>query len=180
MQVLVTTRLRSEPAPRRPRCPHPSRYRRQLQLLRCSDTDDKRTGRGAAARERRPRPGWSRAPAPPPPMSALTSSTPAAGELDLPVEGMTCASCVLRVEKALSRVDGVSEANVNLATERARVRFDPTVASLDQLRLAVEKAGYKLREPATNKNYQPSTSTSAAEGQGTRPTHDAHDLERQR
>jgi len=43
----------------------------------------------------------------------------------LPVEGMTCASCVLRVEKALKNVDGVQEANVNLATEKVTLKYDP-------------------------------------------------------
>ena len=48
---------------------------------------------------------------------------PSAATLDLTIEGMTCASCVSRVEKALERVPGVIEANVNLATERASVRY---------------------------------------------------------
>ncbi|MGH2446531.1 MAG: heavy-metal-associated domain-containing protein, partial [Candidatus Limnocylindria bacterium] len=48
-------------------------------------------------------------------------------ELTLPVLGMTCASCVNRIERFLSGADGVAEANVNLATERATVRFDPAV-----------------------------------------------------
>ena len=48
---------------------------------------------------------------------------PSAPSLDLTIEGMTCASCVNRVENALKRVPGVLEANVNLATERASVRY---------------------------------------------------------
>ncbi|MBA3773470.1 MAG: copper-translocating P-type ATPase [Ramlibacter sp.] len=60
-----------------------------------------------------------------------------------PVEGMTCASCVARVEKALSAVPGVGEASVNLATEMATVKADKGVA-LDLLRGAVEKAGYSV------------------------------------
>ena len=48
-------------------------------------------------------------------------STPNLHTLNLPVEGMTCASCVLRVEKALKKVDGVLGANVNLATEKVSV-----------------------------------------------------------
>ncbi len=68
-------------------------------------------------------------------------------ELALPVAGMTCASCVRRVEKALGRVDGVAEANVNLATEQAHVTYDPALASLDQLRAAVAAAGYELGQP---------------------------------
>ncbi|HLU34873.1 MAG TPA: copper ion binding protein, partial [Thermomicrobiales bacterium] len=59
-----------------------------------------------------------------------------------PVEGMTCASCVRRVEKALEKVDGVSEVNVNLANETASVAMSEGV-SADDLRKAVEKAGYK-------------------------------------
>ena len=65
-------------------------------------------------------------------------------EVTFPVTGMTCASCVRRIEKALGRVDGVSEANVNLATEKAHVVFDPALASVDQMRAAVEKAGYAI------------------------------------
>ncbi|MBC8164144.1 MAG: copper-translocating P-type ATPase [Roseiflexaceae bacterium] len=66
------------------------------------------------------------------------------GELTLPITGMTCASCVNRVEKALNKVGGVNAASVNLATEKATVRFDPAVANLSQLTAAVEKAGYAV------------------------------------
>ena len=69
---------------------------------------------------------------------------PISGEMTLPVEGMTCASCVRRIEKALGKVEGVQSANVNLATEKAHVRFDPAKAGLDQFKAAVERAGYKL------------------------------------
>jgi len=62
-----------------------------------------------------------------------------------PVEGMTCASCVNRIERYLRKVDGVVEANVNLATETAAVRFDPDRVDLDVLRSAVEAAGYEAR-----------------------------------
>ena len=65
-------------------------------------------------------------------------------EVSFPVEGMTCASCVRRVERALEKTPGVESANVNLATERATVRFDTTSTSLDTLRSAVEKAGYTV------------------------------------
>ena len=70
------------------------------------------------------------------------------GTLTLPVEGMTCASCVLRVEKALRKVDGVSLATVNLATEQTTVTFDPLRVSVDSLRRAVADAGYRLGEPS--------------------------------
>jgi Cu+-exporting ATPase len=69
----------------------------------------------------------------------------------LPVEGMTCASCVNRIERFLGKTDGVLEASVNLATERATVLVDPRVAGRDELVAAVEAAGYDVRAeiPAT-------------------------------
>jgi P-type Cu+ transporter len=77
-------------------------------------------------------------------------STVPNGEITLPITGMTCASCVRRVEKALHKTDGVLEASVNLATEKASVRFDPAVANVAHLTAAVEKAGYGVgaRPPA--------------------------------
>ncbi len=68
--------------------------------------------------------------------------------LQLPVEGMTCASCVLRVEKALQRVEGVASVSVNLATERATLKVDPGRTDLRELARAVEEKGYKLLLPA--------------------------------
>jgi len=69
-------------------------------------------------------------------------------QLTIPVEGMTCASCVRRVERALKKVPGVSEATVNLASERATVQFLPGQVAIADLRRAVENAGYRLREIA--------------------------------
>lgn len=69
--------------------------------------------------------------------------------LSMPVEGMTCASCVARVEKALNNVPGVQSANVNLATERATVTFDPAKADQLVLAAAVEEVGYKLGTSST-------------------------------
>ena len=66
--------------------------------------------------------------------------------VEIPVTGMTCASCVRRVEKALGRVEGVSEASVNLATEKARVAFDPEASGPQELKAAVENAGYGVRD----------------------------------
>jgi P-type Cu+ transporter len=63
----------------------------------------------------------------------------------MPVEGMTCASCVNRITRYLSKVDGVEQANVNLATERATVRFDPARTNVSALGAAVEAAGYVAR-----------------------------------
>ena len=69
-------------------------------------------------------------------------------EAILPIEGMTCASCVRRVEKSLATVPGVADASVNFATEQAVVRFDPVTTTLGDLRAAVEKAGYRVGEGA--------------------------------
>ena len=80
-------------------------------------------------------------------MKESTDKSPGSTKLSLPVQGMTCASCVLRVEKALKRVEGVTEAAVNLATERATVTFDPTRTTVNQLRAAVEDSGYSLLVP---------------------------------
>ena len=64
----------------------------------------------------------------------------------LPVAGMTCASCVGRVERALRKVPGVVAASVNLAAQTASVEYLPGVASVDHLRAAVEGAGYTVPE----------------------------------
>ncbi|WP_083222747.1 heavy metal translocating P-type ATPase [Ensifer sp. LC163] len=71
------------------------------------------------------------------PGNALTAS--------IPVEGMTCASCVARVEKAIRAVPGVTSASVNLATERADVRFDGTTKTADIVK-AIENSGYGAAE----------------------------------
>ena len=67
----------------------------------------------------------------------------ASATLDLGVDGMTCASCVGRVERALRKVPGVQDASVNLATESARVVFQPGEQMEAQLRRAVRDAGYQ-------------------------------------
>ncbi len=89
-------------------------------------------------------------------MSVQSSSSPlAAGgrapepvEVTLPIEGMTCASCVNRIERFLRKTDGVQEATVNLATERATIRFLPTVTGRAELVQAIEAAGYEVRGSA--------------------------------
>jgi P-type Cu+ transporter len=65
--------------------------------------------------------------------------------LDIGIGGMTCASCVSRVERALKKVPGVSEASVNLATESARIVFAPSEQMEARLRRAVRDAGYEPR-----------------------------------
>ncbi|WP_414650781.1 heavy metal translocating P-type ATPase [Ensifer sp.] len=65
--------------------------------------------------------------------------------IDLAIEGMTCASCVARIEKALRAVPGVSDASVNLATERAAVRVTRGIATAAALEEAVRAAGYDAK-----------------------------------
>ncbi|WP_423821115.1 heavy metal translocating P-type ATPase [Salinisphaera sp. SPP-AMP-43] len=88
---------------------------------------------------------------------------PQAEEIEFRVDGMTCGACVSRVEKKLSRVDGVIEATVNLTTERARVRYLAGATDRETLFACVEKAGYTpvaLDEPAA---AEPSDEPSEAE-----------------
>src|SRR5947207_8049639 len=74
-----------------------------------------------------------------------------AAEVTLDIGGMTCASCVARVERTLKKVPGVAGAAVNLATERATVSYDPMQAGVAELVAAVEKAGYEA-EPRTEES----------------------------
>lgn len=76
-----------------------------------------------------------------------------AAPIELSIDGMTCASCVARVEKALKKVPGVQQANVNLATEQAWVEADTTV-SADKLIQAIRKAGYDAQLQTTTTTEQ--------------------------
>ena len=71
---------------------------------------------------------------------------PVTAELDLPITGMTCANCVGRVERALSKVGGVLSASVNLASERAHIQYLPATTTPGQLKAAVREAGYGVLE----------------------------------
>jgi Cu+-exporting ATPase len=78
-------------------------------------------------------------------MTTEPTRSPAAAEIQLPIEGMTCASCVNRIERFLRKTDGVEDATVNLATEMATIRYLPDVAARNDLVSAVEAAGYDVR-----------------------------------
>ncbi|WP_438006452.1 heavy metal translocating P-type ATPase [Sorangium sp. So ce321] len=69
-----------------------------------------------------------------------------ARRVDLPIEGMTCAACVRRIERALLATGGVRDAKVNLVTRSATITFDPAAASTSALVAAVERAGYSVPE----------------------------------
>ncbi len=69
-------------------------------------------------------------------------------DIELSVEGMTCASCAARVEKVLNRHPGVEQAGVNFAANRARVTYYPQSVTLDELSSAVEEIGYRIAPAA--------------------------------
>src|SRR5215208_3179601 len=71
--------------------------------------------------------------------------------VDLPVTGMTCAACAARIERSLNKAEGVEEASVNLATERATVRFDPRVTAVDRIVETIRDAGYDAIVPDASK-----------------------------
>ncbi len=68
--------------------------------------------------------------------------TPVVDEFEIGVEGMTCASCTARVERALNKLPGVIDASVNLASERATVRYLPASVGPDELAAVIEDTGY--------------------------------------
>ena len=70
----------------------------------------------------------------------------------LDIGGMTCASCVSRVEKALNKIPGVEAASVNLATEQARVRVQKGTSSLAEIIKLVQKTGYEAKESSIRGN----------------------------
>ncbi|HET9345334.1 MAG TPA: heavy metal translocating P-type ATPase [Candidatus Limnocylindrales bacterium] len=75
----------------------------------------------------------------------MTDSPTAPTTTTLPIEGMTCASCVNRIERFLRKTPGVTEATVNLATEMATIHYLPDTAGRAELVAAIEAAGYELK-----------------------------------
>src|ERR671921_1692668 len=71
-----------------------------------------------------------------------TNSKEQLARINIPVTGMTCASCVRRVERALSKKEGVAEASVNLAAEKATVEYITGEVEPRDLEKAIEGAGY--------------------------------------
>ncbi|HDL4939025.1 TPA: copper-translocating P-type ATPase, partial [Pseudomonas aeruginosa] len=76
-------------------------------------------------------------------MATTSSAGAQAAAISLPIEGMTCASCVGRVEAALAKVEGVASVSVNLATERADIRLNRPVDRMALIQ-AIEKVGYDV------------------------------------
>lgn len=67
-------------------------------------------------------------------------------EIQLPVEGMTCSSCASRISRSLNKLDGVADAEVNLASAEATVRFDPAALDLPEITARIEKLGFSVPE----------------------------------
>ena len=72
----------------------------------------------------------------------------------IPIEGMTCTSCVARITRSVRKVGGVTSVRVDLASDSATVTFEPDHASLGVVVAAIERSGYLARvegaEPATD------------------------------
>ncbi len=69
-----------------------------------------------------------------------------AKEVIIPIEGMTCAACSAASERHIKKLEGIAEANVNFATEKARVIYDPSKTRISEIKNAIVKAGYKPLE----------------------------------
>ncbi|GEO81642.1 heavy metal translocating P-type ATPase [Pararhodospirillum oryzae] len=92
-------------------------------------------------------------------MTHDTTASSGGSPVDLVITGMSCAACASRLERVLGRVPGVREASVNLATERARVRIDGGEARMDDLVVAVSRAGFGAH-PVPDPSSRPEGSAS--------------------
>jgi len=78
----------------------------------------------------------------------------ATASLELPIQGIECASCVQKIEKALLQTRGVTKAVVNLATEKANVGYLPSETSIKEIKRAIESTGYKVLELAPSEEVE--------------------------
>ena len=65
-------------------------------------------------------------------------------ETSMQITGMTCAACATRIEKGLKKMDGVEEANVNLALEKSVIRYDPEKVSTQDFEKKIQDLGYDV------------------------------------
>lgn len=72
----------------------------------------------------------------------------------IPIEGMTCAACARTVERVTKKLPGVSEANVNFATEKLIISYNDSIVSSTDIEAAIKKAGYKVSIESKNKSFQ--------------------------
>lgn len=75
-----------------------------------------------------------------------TGYTASMDRVRLDIEGMTCSACAARVEKALKKVEGIGEVNVNIATNKATIEYLSSETNIKEMQLAVENAGYKAQK----------------------------------
>lgn len=75
-----------------------------------------------------------------------TGYTASMDRVRLDIEGMTCSACAARVEKALKKVEGIGEVNVNIATNKATIEYLSSETNIKEMQLAVENAGYKAKK----------------------------------
>ncbi|HEX2756729.1 MAG TPA: heavy metal translocating P-type ATPase, partial [Candidatus Limnocylindrales bacterium] len=87
-----------------------------------------------------------------PPSTSPPTASPVV-EVELPIAGMTCASCVNRIERFLTKSDGVESASVNLATEVATIRYLPEQTGRADLTRTIAAAGYDLKPPPTDEEH---------------------------
>ncbi len=80
--------------------------------------------------------------------------------IKLKIKGMTCASCVTRIERALKKLPGVLDASVNLATEKAKVDFEPGKTGVPVIKAAIRKLGYEPLELAAPSKNESATGES--------------------
>ena len=74
---------------------------------------------------------------------------PVVESIEIPVTGMSCGSCVSRIERTLTKLPGMVEVSVNLATQKAFVRFLPGAVSLPRIQHAIREAGYEPQDTDT-------------------------------
>ncbi|MGG1574334.1 heavy metal translocating P-type ATPase [Fictibacillus sp. NRS-1165] len=83
-------------------------------------------------------------------------------ETNLQITGMTCAACAIRIEKGLNKLEGVNQANVNLALEKSTVSYDPTVITVSDLQKKIEDLGYGTVSEKTEFNISGMTCAACA------------------
>ena len=91
----------------------------------------------------------------PTPAPAKASSLAKPVSLTIPIEGMSCASCVAKIEHGLSKIPGVVHASVNLATEKATVEYQPGVADSAMIQEAISSLGYRPVMPTARETETP-------------------------
>lgn len=80
----------------------------------------------------------------------MTTAAAGQSQTSLQITGMTCAACANRIEKGLNKLEGVTEANVNFAMERATVIYDPNIVDVSKMEASIQKLGYSTAKEAVD------------------------------